>query len=60
LQKPVEERLRVLEQSSVAKKMPARGVDLRYGNMDAARSVSEGGYGFLQNLRKLGNDVYLE
>ena len=60
LQKPVEERLRVLEQSSAAKKLPARGVDLRYGNVDAGRSVSEGGYGFLQNLRKLGNDVYLE
>jgi hypothetical protein len=62
LQKPVEERLRVLEQSTAAKRaaVGGRGVDLRYGSMSDARSASEGGYGFLQGLRKLGNDVYLE
>ena len=55
LQRPVEERLRVLEQGSVGKKVSARGVDLRYGV-----EAREGGYGFLQNLRKLGGEVYLE
>jgi hypothetical protein len=62
LQKPVEERLRVLEQSSASMRpaVGGRGVDLRYGSMSDARSASEGGYGFLQGLRKLGNDVYLE
>ena len=55
LQRPVEERLRVLEQGGVGKRVPARGVDLRYGV-----EAREGGYGFLQNLRKLGGEVYLE
>lgn len=38
---------------------PARGVDMRYGNPDSSRAVSEsgGGYGFLQKLR---NDMYLD
>ena len=61
LQRPVEERLRVLEQGRVGSRVGGgRGVDLRYGSMSDARGVSEGGYGFLQGLRKLGNDVYLE
>ena len=59
LQKPVEERIKALEQSRKPTG-PARGVDLRYGSMNDARIVSEGGYGFLQNLRNLRNDVYLE
>ena len=61
LQKPVEERLKILEQSNLRKSggLPAKGVDLRYGNLDS-RSVGESGYGFLQNLKKLGSDVYLE
>ena len=59
LQKPVEERMKVLEQGKKPAG-PARGVDLRYGSMNDARNVSEGGYGFLQNLRNLRNDVYLE
>ena len=59
LQNPVEERQRALEKASGGRKpapSPSRGVDYRYGNMDAA----QGGYGFLQNLRNLKNDMYLE
>lgn len=63
LQKPIEERQKALERSTAGRKptpSPSRGVDYRYGNMDSTRAASEGGYGFLQNLRNLKNDVYLE
>lgn len=44
--------------------LPARGIDMRYGNLDssagAAGAAAPGGYGFLQNLRNLKTDVYLE
>ena len=65
LQKPVEERQKPLEQSAASRRpapSPSRGMDYRYGNIhvDPSRAVSEGGYGFLQNLRNLRNDVYLE
>lgn len=36
---------------------PARGVDMRYGDLD---SRAEGGYGFLQNLRNLKDGMYLD
>ncbi|WPH00225.1 Hypothetical protein R9X50_00304800 [Acrodontium crateriforme] len=39
---------------------PARAVDYRYGNLDAGRGQSEGGYGFLQNLQNIKNNIYLE
>ena len=63
LSKPVEEQLKALEQTVGARRpaqAPPRGMDYRYGNMDSSRTVSEGGYGFLQNLRNLRSDVYLE
>lgn len=63
LQKPVEEKQKSLEKSSGSRKpapSPARGMDYRYGNMDSSRSAGDGGYGFLQNLRNLKNDMYLE
>jgi hypothetical protein len=61
LQKPVEERAKALAQ--IGRKpapSPSRGMDYRYGNMDSSRLPNESGYGFLQNLRNLKNDVYLE
>ena len=60
LQKPIEERQKVLEKNMGSRKpgvSPSRGVDYRYGNLDAQ---AEGGYGFLQNLRNLKNEMYLE
>ncbi|KAF2766250.1 hypothetical protein EJ03DRAFT_183728 [Teratosphaeria nubilosa] len=63
LQKPVEERQRALERAGQPIRKPgtspSRGADMRYGNMDT-RGISEGGYGFLQNLRNLKNDLYVE
>lgn len=59
LQRMVEEKQKALQPGRSAAQpgrrptpSPARG-DLRYGDR-------EGGYGFLQNLKKLGGDVYLE
>ena len=63
LQKPVEERQKILEKTAAVRRptpSPSRGVDLRYGNMDPTRAAGEGGYGFLQNLRNFKNDMYLE
>ena len=63
LQKPVEERHRALEKTVAGRRQtasPRKDVDLRYGNIDSSRAVSEGGYGFLQNLRNLKNEMYLE
>ncbi len=63
LQKPVEERQRALGQTTGGRKpnpSQSRGVDHRYGNTDPSRTAGEGGYGFLQNLRNLKNDMYLE
>ena len=62
LAKPVEERQRALEKASQNRRpnlAPGRGQDYRYGNMDSSRA-GDGGYGFLDNLRNLKNDVYLE
>ncbi|EMD00740.1 hypothetical protein BAUCODRAFT_118479 [Baudoinia panamericana UAMH 10762] len=63
LQTPIEEKQRALEEAGRSTKTtttPARGVDHRYGDLAATRTASEGGYGFLQNLRNLKNEVYLE
>ncbi|KAK5175426.1 uncharacterized protein LTR77_000565 [Saxophila tyrrhenica] len=63
LQKPVEERQKALGQAAGSRKpnpSPSRGMDYRYGNPDSSRAGSEGGYGFLQNLRNLKNDMYLD
>ncbi|KAK0874193.1 hypothetical protein LTR87_011615 [Friedmanniomyces endolithicus] len=72
LLRPVEERLRVVERtgqqargapvSSPSSSAP-RGADLRYGDLSASpqRAAGEGGgYGFLQNLRNLRDEMYLE
>lgn len=59
LQKLVEDKQKSLQPGRAAQPgrrptpSPARGGDLRYGDR-------EGGYGFLQNLKKLGGDVYLD
>ena len=59
LQKMVEDRQKMLQPGKGGQAgrrptpSPSRGGDLRYGDR-------EGGYGFLQNLKKLGGDVYLE
>jgi len=62
LVKMLEERQKALESKSGRRAgggEPARGVDMRYGNLDSSRAASEGGggYGFLQKLR---NDMYLD
>ena len=64
LARPVEERQRALGQGPGGKRTvaaaPVRGVDYRYGNLESSRGGTDGGYGFLQNLRNLKNDMYLE
>ena len=63
LQKPVEERQKALERIAGGRRpvgSPSKGFDLRYGDLNSSRAVSEGGYGFLQNLRSLKNVVYLD
>jgi hypothetical protein len=66
LAKPVEERRRVLEQSlghggrKTGGEQTRKAVDYRYGDLSASRGGTEGGYGFLQNLRNLKNEMYLE
>ncbi|KAK6410438.1 hypothetical protein LTR81_015333 [Elasticomyces elasticus] len=62
LQKPIEDRQRALERAGQVRKpaaSPARGADLRYGD-SSTRPSTESGYGFLQNLRNLKNEMYLE
>ena len=59
LQRVVDDGRKSLENASNARRPApqlARNVDMRYGNTDSV----QGGYGFLQNLRSLRNDVYLE
>ena len=72
LLKPVEERLRVVERTGHHSRATAvvppsssapRSVDLRYGDLSTSsqRAAGEGGgYGFLQNLRNLRDEMYLE
>ncbi|KAK4552023.1 hypothetical protein LTR86_010700 [Recurvomyces mirabilis] len=64
LQKPIEERQRAIGQTRRAGGEAAKAVDYRYGDLGSStsntRAVSEGGYGFLQNLRNLKNDMYLD
>lgn len=63
LRKPVEEREKALGRTGQSRKpiVPSpRGADYRYGNLDTSRAVSEGGYGFLNNLRKLKDEMYLD
>ncbi|KAF2215986.1 hypothetical protein CERZMDRAFT_82055 [Cercospora zeae-maydis SCOH1-5] len=61
LQKTVDDKRKALGRTSVTNSKsgpaPARGYDLRYG-----QPPSEGGtgYGFLQNLRNLKNEVYMD
>ncbi|KAK5134544.1 hypothetical protein LTR08_006329 [Meristemomyces frigidus] len=63
VQKPIEERQRVLERAGQTRKpvvAPSRAGDHRYGNTDASRVASEGGFGFLENLRKFKDEMYLD
>ncbi|KAK4627161.1 hypothetical protein CLAFUW4_04920 [Fulvia fulva] len=66
LQKAVDEKQKTLGKISAdgARKpgvSPARGYDHRYGNTDAKVPGDTGsGYGFLQNLRNLKNEMYLD
>lgn len=70
LQKAVDEKQRTLEKASAAAESgrkpgisPARGYDYRYGgSMETPKVGNEGGsgYGFLQNLKNLRNDMYLD
>jgi len=59
----IEEKVRTTQTSRGSRKgtgEPARGVDMRYGDLGGSSGGREGGYGFLQNLKKLGGDVYLD
>lgn len=59
----VEEKVKVAQAGRGVRRTtgePARGVDMRYGDLGGNTGGREGGYGFLQNLKKLGGDVYLE
>ncbi|KAF2170066.1 hypothetical protein M409DRAFT_51833 [Zasmidium cellare ATCC 36951] len=70
LQKSVDEKVRTLEKASAdgGRKpgvSPARGYDYRYGGSSSTeipKAANEGGcgYGFLQNLKNLRNDMYLD
>ena len=63
VQKPIEERQRVLERAGQTKRPvveTAKAVDHRPGNVESSRGVSEGGFGFLENLRKLKDEMYLD
>ena len=72
LQKVVDDELRAREKAGISSigggarkpgvSSSARGYDYRYGDTDPSRLTKDGGgaYAFLQNLRNLKNDVYLE
>ncbi len=62
LQKLVEDKQKALGRAGVQRSttLPTRGTDYRYGDLSSTRPPTEGGYGFLQNLRNLKNDVYLD
>ncbi|KAK4504098.1 hypothetical protein PRZ48_005013 [Zasmidium cellare] len=70
LQKSVDEKQRTLEKANVDSSRkpgvsPARGYDYRYGGSSTTeipKAANEGGsgYGFLQNLKNLRNDMYLD
>jgi len=63
MQKPVTERLKALHKPNEGRKAvvsPSRGVDSRYGGADVSKSTNDSSYGFLQNLRNLKNEMYLD
>ena len=66
LQKTVDDKQKALDRTAATNRKPgvspARGHDMRYGNAGTGQAPSEGGsgYGFLQNLRNLKNEVYMD
>lgn len=69
LQKSVDDKQRMMEKTNVESSRkpgvsPARGYDYRYGGSrtEIPKATNEGGsgYGFLQNLKNLRNDMYLD
>lgn len=62
LSKPVEERQKALERAGEPMTLPTRGIDMRYGNTETttSRAASKGEYGFLNRLKGLGDDIYME
>jgi uncharacterized phage infection (PIP) family protein YhgE len=67
LQKLVDDKRKSSEKSNIdsgrtSAALPVRGHDLRYGSTEPARLQPDtgSGYGFLQNLRNLKNDMYME
>lgn len=61
LMKPVEDEQKALVRKAEAKRRtasPSAAVDYRYG--DAPGSGRQGGYGFIKNLQKLKDDIYLD
>lgn len=64
LQKSVDDKRKVLDKTSTVNRKPAvspaRSYDLRYGNTGQGQNDGGSGYGFLQNLRNLKNEVYMD
>lgn len=61
LMKPIEDEQKALVRKAESKRRtasPSAGVDYRYG--DAPSSGRQGGYGFIKNLQKLKDDIYLD
>lgn len=61
LTKPVEDEQKELARKSEAKRRtasPSAGVDYRYG--EPTNSGRPGGYGFIKNLQKLKDDIYMD
>lgn len=64
LMKPVEEEQKALARRAEARRRtasPGAGVDYRYGQTtESARTTSQSGYGFMKNLQRIKDDIYLD
>lgn len=61
LTKPIEDEQKAIARRAEAKRRtasPSVGVDYRYG--ESANAGRQGGYGFIKNLQKLKDDIYLD
>ncbi|GAB7356512.1 hypothetical protein MBLNU459_g7261t1 [Dothideomycetes sp. NU459] len=64
LMKPVDEEQKALAKRAEARRRtasPGAGVDYRYGQTtESTRATTQGGYGFIRNLQKIKDDIYLD
>lgn len=62
--KPIDEEQKALARRAEARRRtasPGAGVDYRYGQTtDSARATIQGGYGFMKNLQRIKDDIYLD